>query len=194
MSQVSTEAYDFIFARRDVLARRIDKMETRIAKSERKLEKLNNKKEPDLYEIGRVEGLLESRTARLNTLQADYDELIGVPLPEDSFGISNIVKEDKLLSLDVNITDSPYDDLFDGADGFRLRVTGTKVKANGGTSTATSTLTFDGGGSFVDNSTDFPVGSSTFLEIAGRESGSYQVLSNDGNNTVLYELAFNNVV
>ena len=97
---------------------------------------------------------IEKQTQKLLRKQARLDAITGEEvttpiaanvLPSDSFEIS--VTSTRLCPrVDVEIYDSPFDDLFTGGEPLRLRASATgRIKENGGRSTYTSTGTLANG-------------------------------------------------
>ena len=132
MSQVSTEAFDFIFNRKELIEERIEKMEFRINRANSRLAKalespINN---PAIaLRVGRLEGLLFSRQARLAQLEDDLISYEAV-LPEDELNINYNPTLDP-NSFNIVFQDSPYDDLIDGDDHVQLKLRGSSPNRRG---------------------------------------------------------------
>ena len=120
MSQVSTEAFDFIFATKNKLEDRADRLEARIDRAQEKLDKLlsedslTNKQE---RKAGRLEGLIGARSSRLFALEADIAEYDAFPFPQDELVINYNPGD---IKFGVSFQESPYDDFF--GPGERVKV------------------------------------------------------------------------
>jgi hypothetical protein len=117
MSQVSTEAFDFIFATKTKLEDRADRLENRIERSQAKLDTLLDNPNASDRKIGRLEGLIAARTGRLVTLEADIAGYDAFPLPQDELVINYNPGDSKF---GVSFQESPYDDFF--GPGERVKV------------------------------------------------------------------------
>ena len=131
MSQVSTEAFDFIFADQLKTESRIDRLQFRIDRAQKKLDKLAADPITNTQQrkIGRLEGLISAREGSVAALQSDLDEIVGF-LPKDELNINYdpAVDADKFS---ISFQDSPYDDFFDGDDHIKLRIRGTSDNRRG---------------------------------------------------------------
>ena len=191
MSQVSTPEFDFLFSIKERTEERIEKVSRRLAKAEEKFADLSD--DPvtfnQQYELGRYQSLINTRSARLTTLQRDLAELDAF-IPKDEFGFNNFRRQEgangrDILSWQVSVTDSPYDDTYVAGESIRVRVTSRKDGVK-----RTSTL---GTGEFADDGTvSFRVGSTTWAEMTEDAKGRLQIVDADDN--VLYSVGYNNVV
>ena len=183
MTQVSTPEFDLIFRFKERTEARIDKLSDRLKKAEDKVEDLSDDPITNAQQrqLGRYEALVDTRSARLTELQADLAELNAIPLPEDKFDISFARIDDGLLSLRFSITDSPYDDLYEGGDTLKFRY----ISENKGSIKRSTISTAQ----FVeDGTTSFRLGSSRWLKMAEDNEGTFQILNSD--NDVLFSTPF----
>ena len=136
MSQVSTEAFDFIFATKNKLEDRADRLESRIRRAEFKLNKLLSADELTTSQerkAGRLEGLIGARSSRLFALEADIAEYDAFPFPKDELVINYNPGDSKF---GVSFQESPYDDFF--GPGERVKV-GVRAWDDDGKKSAQST-------------------------------------------------------
>ena len=129
MSQVSTDTFDFIFKRKKVLSRRIDKMAGLVERSDRKLDKLMGNPNADPLKIEEVQQLRAERFERFDALRDELTFYQAIPLPKDDLSLDNfrlVNQGDRgsFFSLDVKVTDSPYDSTYIGGEKIKVRVQG----------------------------------------------------------------------
>ena len=143
MSQVSTEAFDFIFATKNKLEDRADRLETRIDRAQEKLDKLLSKDSltgKQERQAGRLEGLIGARTGRLVALEADIAEYEAFPLPQDELVINYDPNRGSRFNTTVFLQESPYDDLFDAGEYVRVGVRAWNESKGGSTWSSQLTL------------------------------------------------------
>ena len=194
MSQVSTEAFDFIFAAKNKLEDRVDRLEGRVRSAQYKLDKVLTADELTASQLRRVEKLesqIAERTDRLETLQEDLDGLINV-LPKDEFKFTNFRRDmrdrdNEKFYVTLELTDSPYDDTFVGGEKYKLRMSGQSVGKS-----STSTRSFGGDAEMVDGVFSITAGGLQFGRISRMDFGTIEFLN--GDSEVLYTYNFSNVV
>ena len=122
-----TPGFDFIFAHREKLETRLAKTKFRIQRAKDKIEDLMD--DPITHaqqrKIGRLEGLISMREWRTRGLANDIEELTNA-LPKDEFTFSNYKEGDRISSLDLHVTDSPYDDTYVGGTRLKVSVNATR--------------------------------------------------------------------
>lgn len=192
MSQVSTPEFDFLFEIKERTEARIEKLSSRLEKAEAKVADLSDDPitNSQQRQLGRFEGLVATRSARLAELQADLAELEAFPLPEDEFSIGKFKTRttsngQDILTARISVTDSPYDDSYVGGDSLKVRV----ISVNGG---VTQTSTIRTNASVEDGTLSFGLGSSRWAKITENSKGVFQILDSD--NEVLFSQDFNNLV
>lgn len=124
MSQVSTPEFDFLFEIKERTEARIEKLSSRLEKAEAKVADLSDDPitNSQQRQLGRFEGLVATRSARLTQLQADLAELEAFPLPEDELIIDYDRSRGGWRNTTVTFQESPYDDLFDAGEYIRVGV------------------------------------------------------------------------
>lgn len=191
MSQVSTPGFDFLFSIKERTEERIEKVASRLAKAEQKFAEFSD--DPitlnQQYQLGRYQALIDTRSARLTALQQDLVELDAF-IPKDEFGFNNFQRQEgedgrDVLTWNVTVTDSPYDDTYVGGENIRVRVISRKDGVK-----YTSTV---GTGQFAEDGTiTFGVGSANWAELTEDAKGKLQIVDADEN--VLYSVGYNNIV
>ena len=191
MSQVSTPEFDFLFSIKERTEERIEKVSRRLAKAEEKFADLSD--DPvtfnQQYELGRYQSLINTRSARLTTLQRDLAELDAF-IPKDEFDFNNFRKTTNargqdILSFAVSVTDSPYDDTYEGGDNIRIRVTSNKDGVKRASTIGT-------GYNVTDDAIEFRIGAAQWLDMTEDAKGKLQIVDADGD--VLYSVGYNNIV
>jgi len=138
---ISTDRFNRIFARRDRLESKVDRLEGRL---------LDLDPITDYKKIQRIQNRIDTFNDRLDK--------ISNRLPQDEFEITH--RGDGMF--DIKVTDSPYDDTYVGGTPLKFSVSGVRPNDKGGTQRQTSSIMIH---SFDNEEGSTFVGSSSFDKI-----------------------------
>lgn len=138
---ISTDRFNRIFARRDRLESKVDRLEGRL---------LDLNPITDYKKIQRIQNRIDTFNDRLDK--------ISNRLPQDEFEITH--RGDGMF--DIKVTDSPYDDTYVGGTPLKFSVSGVRPNDKGGTQRQTSSIMIH---SFDNEEGSTFVGSSSFDKI-----------------------------
>lgn len=138
---ISTDRFGRIFARRDRLESKVDRLEGRL---------LDLDPITDYKKIQRIQNRIDTFSDRLDK--------ISNRLPQDEFEITH--RGDGMF--DIKVTDSPYDDTYVGGTPLKFSVSGVRPNDKGGTQRQTASIMIH---SFDNEEGSTFVGSSSFDKI-----------------------------
>lgn len=138
---ISTDRFSRIFARRDRLESKVDRLEGRL---------LDLDPITDYKKIQRIQNRIDTFSDRLDK--------ISNRLPQDEFEITH--RGDGMF--DIKVTDSPYDDTYVGGTPLKFSVSGVRPNDKGGTQRQTASIMIH---SFDNEEGSTFVGSSSFDKI-----------------------------
>ena len=128
--------------------------------------------------IGRLEGIIGMREWRETILTSDIKEMTQT-LPQDSFTFSNLRENGRITVIDVEATDSPYDDTYVGGTNLKATITGSKYTRWGRRSTRSTVTLID---TFDDETGTTTFGSSKIRKVVDYyDDVTFTLFSESGN-------------